>query len=368
MTQPIPFVDLRAQMYEIEEVVQSDLRRVFDTTAFIGGPDVSAFEQEYADYVGVRHCVGVGNGTDAVEFALRAIGVGEGDEVVLPANTFIATAEAIVRAGGVPVFADVDDETLLMSPEAVAHATTDRTKAVVPVHLYGQLADVSSIRDTVPGVPIVEDAAQSQGATRDGEVSGSLGLVGATSFYPGKNLGAAGDAGAVTTDDDEVARRVRLLSNHGSERKYVHDSLGFNSRLDTVQAVVLRHKLRRLNDWNQARREVAARYAELLQDVEGVRLPVATGGEDHVWHLYVVRVPNRDEVLGRLNRAGIGAGLHYPVAVHLTVPFAPFAKGPGSCPVAERAADEILSLPLYPHLTGSQQELVVDELISALRP
>lgn len=366
MNQPVPLVDLRAQMAEVKDAVGADILQALETAGFIGGPQVSAFEAEYADYVGVKHCVGVGNGTDAVEFALRALGVDRDDEVIVPANTFIATAEAVRRAGATPVFVDVDDESLLVSPLEVSKALTRRTKAIVPVHLYGRLADVEAIAHVAPGIPVVEDAAQSQGARRDGRVSGSFGRVAATSFYPGKNLGAAGDAGAVTTDDDEMARRLRSLTNHGSAKKYAHDELGFNSRLDAVQAIALRHKLRRLDAWNAARRSIAERYHEMLSGVEDVRLPETGVGDAHVWHLYVVRVPHRDTVLERLNAAGIGAALHYPVPVHLTAPFAACADGPGSFPVAEQAAGEILSLPMYPHLTPAQQEQVVDALVAAL--
>lgn len=369
MTQPIPLVDLRAQQAEISLELAPDLERIFSSTAFVGGPDVAAFEREYADFVGVRHCVGVGNGTDGIELALRALGVGPGDEVILPANTFIATAEAVSRAGATPVLVDVDHESLLVDPAWVSQAVTERTKAVLPVHLFGQIAPVEQIATALDGadVAIVEDAAQSQGATRWQAVSGSLGRLASTSFYPGKNLGAAGDAGAVTTNDDELARRVRLLGSHGSPTKYLHESLGFNSRLDTIQAVVLRHKLARLSKWNDLRRQAAERYAELLADVEGIMLPQELAGNEHVWHLYVVRVPRRDEILARLNAEGIGAGIHYPVPVHLTGAFAHLGLERGRFPVAERAADEILSLPIFPHITEAQQARVASSLVEALR-
>lgn len=359
----VPFLDLVAQHQEIAADLEPDLRTVLDTAGFVGGPFVSAFEQEYAAFVGVPHCVALGNGTDAVELALRAVGVGPGDEVIIPANTFVATAEAVCRAGATPVVVDVDPDALLMTAQAAAAARTSATKAVVPVHLYGQLAPVEQIADALPGVAVVEDAAQSQGAERLGRVSGSLGLAAATSFYPGKNLGAAGDAGALTCTDDEVATRTRLLGNHGSQRKYVHETLGFNSRMDAIQAAVLRHKLRRLAEWNSRRREAAARYDDLLQGVDQVR-PVATlPGNTHVFHLYVVQVPDRDRVLDALLAAGIGAALHYPEPVHQTSAFGTLTA---SCPVAEQAAGRILSLPMFPHLRADQQERVVDVLTSVL--
>ncbi len=368
MSDPIPLVDLGAQHREIDSAAREDLQAVFDSTAFVGGPDVERFEHEYARFCGVEHCVGVGNGTDAVELALRACHVGPGHEVIIPANTFVATAEAVCRAGATPVLVDVEKDTLLMDPGLVAEAVTPRTRAVVPVHLYGQLAPVEDIAAAAPGVPIVEDAAQSHGATCRTRVSGSLGTVGATSFYPGKNLGAAGDAGAVTTDDAEIAEQVRLLGAHGSRTKYLHEVLGFNSRLDTVQAVVLRHKLRRLADWNAARREAAARYDAMLAGLPGVVLPTTRPGNDHVWHLYVIRVANRDAVLCALHGEGIGAGIHYPYPIHLTEAFKGLEVRRGAHPVAEEAADEIVSLPIYPHITERQQRRVVEALRRALRP
>ncbi|WP_239310929.1 MULTISPECIES: DegT/DnrJ/EryC1/StrS aminotransferase family protein [unclassified Frankia] len=378
----IPLVDLAAAQAEIAEEVRAGFDEVLATTAFVGGKQVAAFEREYADFCGVGYCVGVGNGTDAIELALRAAGVGAGtgtgtraatgdnvgaDEVILPVNTFVATAEAVLRAGALPVFADVDDEHLLLDPDAVGAALTERTRAVIPVHLYGQAAPVERIAAACRADTIVlEDAAQAQGAVRDGQAAGGLGLLAATSFYPGKNLGAAGDAGAVLTNDAELARKVRLLGAHGSERKYVHESLGFNSRLDTLQAVVLRAKLTRLARWNEARAAAAVRYDELLGDDPRVRLPATLPGNIHVWHLYVVRIPDRDAVLARLHEQGVGAGIHYPVPLHLQPAFAGLGHAAGDFPVAEKAAGEILSLPLYPHITPEQQRRVADELRRAL--
>ena len=359
----IPLVDLRAAHAEVADEVADGFARVIARTAFVGGDEVAAFEREYASFGGVGHCVGVANGTDALELALRAVGVGPGDEVVIPANTFVATAEAVARTGARSVPVDVDPATYLMDTGAALAAVTPTTRAIVPVHLYGQLVDVAPLR--AGGVPVVEDAAQCQGATAGGRGAGSEGIA-ATSFYPGKNLGAYGDAGAVVTDDADLATAVRTLGNHGGLRKYVHDVVGVNSRLDGLQAVVLRAKLARLGAWNEARRAAAARYDELLAGLDVVR-PVTAPGNVHVWHLYVVRVPaRRDEVLGKLNADGIGAGIHYPVPVHLTPAFAHLGYGFGAFPHAERAATEILSLPIYPQITANQQEIVVNALASAL--
>jgi dTDP-4-amino-4,6-dideoxygalactose transaminase len=367
-TAPVPLVDLGIQRDRVAAEVAEGFARVMATTAFIQGPDVAAFEQEFAAYTGRAFSVGLGNGTDALEFALRAAGIDAGDRVALPANTFVATAEAVLRAGAVPVLVDVDDEHLLIDPHALEEVAAT-CRAVLPVHLFGQMAPMARIREIADrhGLIVVEDAAQAQGATHQGVPIGGWGTAAGTSFYPGKNLGAFGDAGGVLTDDAEVARGVRLLANHGSEVKYQHPVLGFNSRLDTLQAVVLRAKLARLDAWNEERREAARRYAELLADVPEVRLPSVADGNEHVWHLYVVRVARRDAVLADLNAAGIGAGIHYPVPVHHTGAFADSDYKPGDFPVTERAAEEILSLPIFPGITAAQQERVADVLAAAVR-
>jgi dTDP-4-amino-4,6-dideoxygalactose transaminase len=364
----VPLVDLTVQHAQVAEEVETGFAEVLAAADFIGGKPVAAFEQEYAEFVGARSCVGVANGTDALELALRALGVGHGDEVVVPANSFIATAEAVVRAGARPVFADVDDEALLLDPALVEEAITPRTRAVIPVDLYGQVAPSEGFADALAerGIHVIEDGAQSQGATRFGRAAGTFGALAATSFYPGKNLGAYGDAGAVLTDDDELARHVRLLGAHGSPSKYRHTEIGFNSRLDTLQAVVLRAKLRRLRRWNEERQAAAAVYDRLLAATAGVRLPVILPGNEHVWHLYVVRVDHRDEVLRTMQSEGVGAGVHYPVPIHLTPAMAALGYGPGRFPVAERAADRILSLPMFPGITVAQQERVAEVLATAL--
>ena len=366
----IPLVDLAAQQAEVAVEVAVGWQEVLDRSSFVGGPHVAAFESEYADFIGTSHCVGVGNGTDAIEIALRAFGVGPGDECIVPANTFVATAEAVSRAGAVPVLVDcADDDTYLIDTAAVQAAVTPRTRAILPVHLYGQSAPVELLVPIAEqaGACIVEDAAQSQGARRDGVRAGSLGQAAATSFYPGKNLGAYGDAGAVLTNSAEASARMRMIRDHGSPRKYEHETLGFNSRMDALQAVVLSAKLRRLDKWNEGRRTAAARYDEMLAEIPGVTLPRTLAGNEHVWHLYVVRVPNRDRVLQELQAAGAGAGIHYPVPVHLTGAYAGLGYAEGAFPVAERVSREILSLPLFAEITVGQQERIVSVLRGAVR-
>jgi dTDP-4-amino-4,6-dideoxygalactose transaminase len=365
----IPLVDLAAQHRQVADEVAAGWSEVLGRTAFVNGPQVAAFEREYAEYLGATHVVGVGSGTDAIELALRAAGVGHGDECVLPANTFIATAEAVARTGATPVLVDCEPDTGLIDPAAVADAVGPRTRAVLPVHLYGQAAAVELIRPVAAevGAVVIEDAAQSQGARRHGVAAGTLADAAATSFYPGKNLGAYGDAGAVITDDDELAQHIGLLRDHGSPRRYEHTVLGFNSRLDTLQAVVLSAKLRRLDGWNDDRRKAAERYHELLGELPGVGGPVVADGNEPVWHLYVVLVPERDRVLHTLHEAGIGAGIHYPTPIHLTGAFAGLGHAAGAFPNAELRAERQLSLPIFPEITAAQQERVVEVLAGALR-
>jgi dTDP-4-amino-4,6-dideoxygalactose transaminase len=375
----VPLVDLGEQHRQVAAEVAAGFEEVMASTAFVLGEQVAEFEREYAQFSGVEHCVGVANGTDALEMILRATGIGDGDEVILPANSFIATAEAVVRAGARPVLVDSDPRYDLIDTAHVKDAISSRTRAIMPVHLYGQLAPMEELADLAEqhNLTLLEDAAQSQGARRHGRSSGAFGAGAGTSFYPGKNLGAYGDAGAVVTSSAEIAARVRSLRNHGSERKYEHPELGFNSRMDTLQAVVLRAKLKRLADWNAQRRAAADRYAELLGDVEQVTLPTVLPGNEHVWHLYVARVQPafaeegheataRDQVLRALHDAGVGAGIHYPVPIHLQGAFAHLGHRRGDFPAAEAAADRIISLPLYPGITADQQERVAAALRAAV--
>lgn len=362
----IPLVDLAAQHAEVADAVHAGFADVMASTAFVGGPHVAAFETAFAQSCGRRWCVGVANGTDALELILRAAGIGPGDEVIVPAATFVATAEAPARVGADVVVVDVDPNHLLIDPLAVRSHLTARTAAVIAVHLYGRLAPMEALSEvlTTTGVHLIEDGAQAQGARRDGLAMGSWSLAAATSFYPGKNLGAYGDAGAVVTDDDDLAERVRVIANHGSRRRYEHELLGGNSRLDTLQAVVLSAKLPHLDRWNVARRTAAQRYDQWLSGHPGLMLPPVDDGTDHVWHLYPVRVAHRDAVLADLQAHGIGAGIHYPVPVHRCAPFRDAA--PWGCPTAERAATELLSLPLHPHLTVDDQQRVVAALLAAV--
>ena len=367
-TARIPLVDLAWQHRVVADDVARGFARVIEHTAFILGDEVGQFEDAFARFGRVAHCVGVANGTDALELALRAAGVGPGDEVILPANTFVATALAVTRAGATPALADCDPVHLLIDPADVEARVGPRTRALLPVPLYGQMAPMEALQVIArrAGLVLIEDAAQAQGATRPGLGAGAFGLAAGTSFYPGKNLGAYGDAGAVLTGSAEIAARVRALRNYGGEIKHRHPERGFNSRLDTLQAAVLLAKLPHLPAWNDARRAGAQRYHELLAELPRVGRPATLPGNEHVWHLYVVRVPERDRILAHLAAAGIGAGIHYPTPIHLLGAFAHLGHRRGDFPVAERAADEVLSLPLFPGITVGQQERVVDELRRAL--
>jgi dTDP-4-amino-4,6-dideoxygalactose transaminase len=369
--EPIPLVDLVSQHKEIAEEVLSGFERVLSDTSFIGGSDVGAFEHEFAEYTHSTHCVGVANGTDAIELALRANGIGRGDRVVIPANTFIATAEAVVRAGADIELVDCDSRHLLIDTDQAAGRLRAGARAVIGVDLYGQIAPFEFLTEAAAthGALVFEDAAQSQGATRHGRSIGADVAAAATSFYPGKNLGAYGDAGAVVLNDADAALRLRAIAAHGGTRKYQHDYVGMNSRLDTLQAVVLRAKLKRLDGWNAARRTAAERYISLLADIDGVVAPSVATGNVHVWHLFVVQVDpeRRDDILTALHNDKVGAGIHYPQPVHETGAFGDLGYGLGDFPVAEKAARSMVTLPLFPHITASQQERVIESLAKAMR-
>ncbi|WP_104170520.1 DegT/DnrJ/EryC1/StrS aminotransferase family protein [Cryobacterium sp. M23] len=358
----VPMLDLSLQHTQVADEIRAGFDRVIASSSYILGPAVDEFEAAFADYCGVAHAIGVGTGTDAIELALRGTGIGPGDDVIVPANTFVATAEAVLRAGATVVFADCD-ENFLLDPEDLRTRLTSRTRAVIAVHLYGQTAAVDEIRAVVgPSIVLIEDAAQAQGARHRGRRAGSLGDVAGTSFYPGKNLGAYGDAGAVMTSSHAIAERVRMLRNHGGLQKYEHLEVGTNSRLDSLQAVVLSAKLARLESWNAERRKLAERYDRLLSGLPLVTCPRTVPGNEHVFHQYVVRVPERDRVLAELNAHGIGAGIHYPLPVPLLPAFAGPVPARGRFPVAERLATEILSLPIYPGLEPEQQYYVAEQL------
>ena len=347
----VPFLDLTDVTEDVRLEVLERWTEVLGTRDFVGGAAVAAFEHRFAAFCGTREAIGTANGTDALHLVFRALGIGPGDEVVVPANTFVATAEAVCLAGARPRFADVDPETLLITPETLEAALTPRCKAVAIVHLYGQVPDLGALLATAErhGLLVVEDAAQAHGARWEGRHVGSFGAAGCFSFYPGKNLGAFGDAGAVVTSDVGLAERLRQMRDHGREpgSHHEHTLLGTNSRLDTVQAIVLDAKLRRLREWNAARRVLATAYRELL-DPEVAPVVSELPGSTGVHHLMVVRVAARETVRAELADAGVGTGIHYPVPCHLMRPYAEFADGP--LPVAERAAGEVLSLPLYPSL------------------
>ena len=366
---PIPFTDLAAMTADIWPAIEADYLACTLGGRYIGGPAVTRFEEAWAAYCGADHAVGVANGTDALELALTALGMGPGDEVIVPANTFIATAAAVVRAGAAPRFADVSDETLLMTPDTLVAAITPRTRAAIVVHLFGQVADMAGLLAAAgqAGLTVIEDAAQAHGGEWDGRRAGSFGEVACFSFYPGKNLGALGDAGAVVTSRPDLADRVRALANHGRSHgaaHYEHDYVGMNSRLDALQAIALTGKLAHLDSWTRRRIELARRYTELLTGTD-VRLTAVAALARHVYHLFTVRVPLRDEVRLELAHRGIETGVHYPVPCHLQPPLRRFADGP--LPVAEQAAAELLSLPLFPHMTDGQVDLVCEALSDALQ-
>jgi dTDP-4-amino-4,6-dideoxygalactose transaminase len=376
-SQPIPFLDLVTPHRELEEELLQVVREALRSAAFIGGPQVEAFETEFAAYCGTKYCVGVGSGTDAVRFALMGAGIGPGDAVVTVSHTFIATIEGISQAGASAELVDIDERTYCMSPEALREylescrrdSVTGRPlgrrsgkpiKAVLPVHLYGQVADMDAILRIAGdyGLFVIEDACQAHGAeyrlSGDWKRAGSFGKTAAFSFYPGKNLGACGEGGAVTTDDAEVARKVRMLRDHGQARKYFHELEGYNGRLDAIQAGFLRIKLRHLDEWNGARRAAAARYNEMLSAVPAVQTPSEGDSSKAVYHLYVIRTSERDKLAEQLKAAGIATGLHYPVPVHLQNCYSEWGYYRGSLPVTERVAAEILSLPMFPGLAAEQ--------------
>jgi dTDP-4-amino-4,6-dideoxygalactose transaminase len=363
----VPFVDLKAQGVELWDEYEAALRSVVERAAYTLGPEVSAFESAFAAFCGCSRAVGVSTGTDALKLAYLAAGAGPGDEVVLPANTFIATAEAVSHIGARPVFVDcLADAT--MDPEALGAVVTDRTRAIVPVHLFGQPARMDEIEAfaTQRGIPVIEDACQAHGARYRGRLCGSMGLAAAFSFYPGKNLGALGDGGAVTTNDPALADEVALLRNHGQADKYTHAEVGYCDRLHNLQAAFLGVKLPYLAEWNDARRRAAAQYDRLLAGVESVTPIGAREEVEHVYHLYVVRVENRDAVRERLGEAGIESGIHYPVPLHLTPAYRSLGYGVGDFPMAEGLAATILSLPMHPWLTPEHVEFVVETLADAV--
>lgn len=357
----VPFLDLKAAYLESKEELDAAYRRVMESGWYILGREVRAFEEEFAAYCQAEHCVGVGNGLDALHLILRAYGIGEGDEVIVPANTYIATWLAVSCSGAKPVPVEPDERTYNIDPELIEPAITPRTRAVIPVHLYGQPADMDPINRIAGerGLKVIEDAAQAHGALYRGRRAGSLSDAAAFSFYPVKNLGAVGDGGAVVTDDAELADKVRLLRNHGQRVKYRHEVEGFNSRLDELQAAFLRVKLSKLDDWNRRRRAVAARYLEGLDRLPALTLPFVSEWAEPVWHLFIVRYPPRDALQQHLANTGIGTQIHYPIPPHLSDAYADKGWEPGDFPMSELLAGEILSLPMSPHVQRGQLDKVV---------
>ncbi len=364
----IPILDLREQYHELKAEITRAVEEVFEGGHFINGPNVQALEREIAAYVGTAHAVGLNSGTDALHLALRALDVGPGDEVITTPFTFVATTEAIGIVGATPVFVDIDPATFNMDPNAVEAAITPRTKAILPVHLYGHPAPMHAIMEIARkhGLAVVEDCAQAIGASIEGKRVGSFGDVGAFSFFPSKNLGAYGDGGMVTTDRKDLADRMRSLRAHGGRIKYHHEELGVNSRLDEVQAAILRVKLPHLDRWIEQRRANAAWYGEHLGSF--VAVPAETHGTLHVYHQYTIRVADRDRIQEGLKSAGVQTMVYYPVPLHLQEVHAKMGQGEGSFPHSERAAREVLSLPMFPELAAEQREAVRDALRGALEP
>jgi dTDP-4-amino-4,6-dideoxygalactose transaminase len=357
----IPLVDLGAQYADIKPEIDAAIARILDTSAFILGREVADFEAAFAQFVQAGGAVGVASGTAALHLSLQAAGVRPGDEVITTAHTFIATAEAISHAGATPVFVDIDPETFNLAPDRIEAAITPRTRAIVPVHLYGLPADMPTLLEIARrhDLRVIEDAAQAHGAEVDGRRCGSLGDLACFSFYPGKNLGAYGDAGAVTGNDQALIASVRKLRDHGRTNKYEHDEIGYGERIDALQAAILAVKLGHLDDWTERRRRVAARYNEGLRDLP-IGLPTEVAGRRHVYHLYVIRSDRRGDLLAHLKAAGVDAGIHYPVPLHLQPAYGFLGLQRGDLPETEAAAAEVLSLPVYPELTADRQEVVIE--------
>ncbi len=360
----VPFLDLKAQYRAIKTEIHAAVGDVMENTAFAGGPFVAAFEKDFAAFCGCRHAIGVGNGTDALWLSLLALGIGPGDEVITVPNTFIATAEAITYCGAKPVFVDIEERTNNMNPALLKAAITKKTKAIIPVHLFGQPADMDPILAVAGehGLCVIEDACQAHGAEYKGRKAGALGDTGCFSFYPGKNLGAYGEAGAVVTNSDALAEKMRMFRDHGQAKKYHHAMIGWNARMDGIQGAVLSVKLKYLAEWNESRRKHAQEYTALLASVADVITPREEAYARHVYHIYAIRIKERDRLMAALTEKGIACNIHYPVPIHLQEAYRSLNLGPGSFPVAEKCASEYLSLPMYPELTPEQIAYVTDQI------
>lgn len=362
----IPFLNMSDEYAELKQEYSAAFHHCMEKSHFILGEQVSLFEENFAKYCGAKYAIGVGNGLDALVLVIRAMDIGPGDEVIVPAHTFIATWLAVTQAGAVPVPVDVDENTCNINAELIRAKINAKTKAIMPVHLYGQPADMDPIVEIARefGLKIIEDAAQAHGALYKGKCVGGIGDVACFSFYPAKNLGAFGDGGAITTNDSALAEKIRLLRNYGSEVKYHHDIKGVNTRLDELQAAFLNVKLKKLDQWNQQRRELANYYTGLLKGSSSVKLQGVPEGIEPVWHLYTIRVPERDKLMNRLKSEGIAFLIHYPIPPHLSLAYAEFAYKPHSFPVAEKIAQTTLSLPFWPYMKKAQIEKVVASVLS----
>ena len=360
----VPFLDLKTQYQTIQAEITSALQNVLDSTAFAGGPFVEKFEKEFDAFCQARFTVGVSSGTDALWTALLCLGVGQGDEVVTTPNTFIATAEAITFCGAKPVFVDIDEQTYNLNPDLLKGAITTKTKAIIPVHLFGQPADMDPIMKIARehGLFVIEDACQAHGTEYKGRRAGSIGHAGCFSFYPGKNLGAYGEAGAVVTNDSELAEKIKMFRDHGQAKKYYHSMIGWNARMDGFQGAVLSVKLKHLSDWNEARRKNAKLYNELLTGVDKVQRPVEAQYAKHVYHIYAIRTSKRDALMSALAEKSIFCGIHYPIPLHIQEAYRFLGYAQGSFPIAEKCAEEFLSLPMFPELTQNQIVMVVNAI------
>ncbi|MDR2017699.1 MAG: DegT/DnrJ/EryC1/StrS family aminotransferase [Syntrophobacterales bacterium] len=364
----VPFLDLKAQYLSIQDDIKSAMQEVLEKTAFAGGPFVSQFEKDFAEFCGCREAVGVGSGTDALWVALLGLGIGPGDEVITVPDTFIATAEAISYCGAKPVFVDVEEQSYNMDPSLLEAAITTKTKAIIPVHIFGQTADMDPILEIAKkyNLFVVEDACQAHGSLYKGKPAGSMGNAGCFSFYPGKNLGAYGEAGAVVTNNPELADKMKMFRDHGQAKKYYHGMIGWNARMDGFQGAILGVKLKHLSPWNDSRRRNAAKYSELLSGLGDIVVPKEMSYARHVYHIYAIRVKNRDAFMNSLVEKGVNCGIHYPVPVHLQEAYSSLGLKKGSFPVAEKCADEFVSLPMFAELTDEQIEYVADTVKSIL--
>jgi dTDP-4-amino-4,6-dideoxygalactose transaminase len=360
----VPFLDLKAQYETIKEEINAAIQEVVDSCAFAGGPFVEKFEKEYAEFCGVDHVIGVGSGTEALWLSLLALGIGRGDEVITVPNTFIATVEAIIFAGATPVFVDIDENSYTMDPDLIEGAITSKTKAIIPIHLFGQMADMDPIMDIAKkhGLFIIEDACQAHGAEYKGKKAGTIGDTGCFSFYPGKNLGAYGEAGAVVTNNSDLYEKISMLRNHGQGNKYYHDVIGWNARMDGIQGAVLSVKLKHLVEWNEARRRNAWLYDELLSEITGIIIPQEADYRKHIYHIYAVRVANRNALIEFLKGENIHCGIHYPVPVHSQNAYGSLRLRKGIYPVSEKCAEEFISLPMFAELASEQIKHVVSEI------